>query len=285
MYSNYHSHSTFCDGRSVMEDFVKFAMAHGISKYGFSSHAPLPFHTQWTMNEDDYPDYEKEFGRLKRKYDGKIELFLGLEVDFIHECSSVMNDFFKGVKLDYAIGSVHYLDKFPDVEEYWSVDGPLEDFRKGVDFFCGGDIRLAAKRFFEVSAEMIEMGGIDIVGHADKITLHGSKYGDFSVSDAWFYSLMGEYLELIKSKNLILEINTKSLREKGITFPHQCFYPLIKELEIPVQVNSDCHYPTHVTEGFAATYKALYEVGFKTMQQLTPAGWVAVEFDERGLKL
>ena len=53
--SNYHSHSTFCDGRSSMEEFVKFAIAKGVKRYGFSSHAPIPFETPWTMVADDFP--------------------------------------------------------------------------------------------------------------------------------------------------------------------------------------------------------------------------------------
>jgi histidinol-phosphatase (PHP family) len=96
---------------------------------------------------------------------------------------------------------------------------------------------------------------------------------------------MYEHLQLIKSKGLLLEINTKSLAEKGLTFPHQSFYPVIKELEIPIMVNSDCHYPTNVDAGFTQTYAALKSLGFKTMQQLTVNGWQAVPFDEKGLKL
>ena len=83
-WSNYHSHSTFCDGRSSMEDFVKYAIAKGLKKYGFSSHAPLPFSTFWNMNLDDLPEYQMEFYRLKEKYASKIELYIGLELDYIN---------------------------------------------------------------------------------------------------------------------------------------------------------------------------------------------------------
>ena len=47
--TNYHSHSLYCDGRAGMEDFVRFALSEGFTSYGFSSHAPLPFSTAWTM--------------------------------------------------------------------------------------------------------------------------------------------------------------------------------------------------------------------------------------------
>ena len=281
--SNYHSHCTFCDGRSSMEDFVRFAISKGVKKYGFSSHAPLPFHTKWTMNEDDFPDYEREFYRLKTKYQSEIALYLGLEVDYIHGCSDIKSPFFSDKKLDYSIGSIHYLDKVSETE-YWSFDGGFREFDEGLNKLFDGDIRAAAKRFFEISGYMIEKGGFDIVGHADKITYHGMRYRDFNPTDKWFVKLFSETLEKVKANQMILEINTKSFREHGLTFPHISFFPLIKELDIPIHVNSDCHYPTNVTDSFQSIFAELHKCGFKTMQQLTERGWEAVEFNERGIK-
>lgn len=283
-WSNYHSHSTFCDGRSPMEEFVKFAIAKGIRKYGFSSHAPLPFHTQWTMNPDDYPDYEAEFYRLKQKYASEIDLYLGLEVDYIEGCTDARKPFFSEKKFDYLIGSIHYLDQISE-DEYWSIDGPFDEFEHGLNLLFGGDIRRAAKRFFEVSAKMIENGGFDLVGHVDKITYHGQKISGFDPTASWFASLEKEILQLIREKGLILEINTKALHDHGMTFPHQHFYPLIREMKIPVTVNSDCHYPTKVTDGFEITYQRLKRTGFKTVQQLTEKGWMPLEFNEQGVRL
>ncbi|HRZ96711.1 MAG TPA: histidinol-phosphatase [Paludibacter sp.] len=282
-WSNYHSHCTYCDGRSSMEDFVRFAIAKGLKKYGFSSHAPLPFLTKWTMPEDDFEDYEKEFYRLKDKYKNEIELFIGLEVDYIQGCSDIKNEFFTNKKLDYSIGSIHYLDKISK-HEYWSIDGDFETFEKGLNLLFGGDIQSAAERFFEITRNMIDKGDFDMVGHLDKITYHGLKIRNFDIESKWFYRLVTDVLELIKTKQMILEINTKSLNEHGITFPHQQFYPLINEMDIPIVVNSDCHYPTNVTAGFLPTFKALKNAGFKTMHQLFENEWQPVEFDEGGLR-
>ena len=71
-----------------MEDFVRFANSKGVKKYGFSSHAPLPFHTKWTMNEDDFPDYERGFIALKPNisqkqnciWDWKWIIFMGVRI-------------------------------------------------------------------------------------------------------------------------------------------------------------------------------------------------------------
>ena len=92
--SNYHSHCIFCDGRSSMEDFIRFAIAKGVTKYGFSSHAPLPFHTSWNMDLDDLAYYKLEFFRLKEKYVSEIELFLGLEVDYIQDVIDAHSDLY-----------------------------------------------------------------------------------------------------------------------------------------------------------------------------------------------
>lgn len=89
--TNYHSHSLYCDGRAGMEDFVRFALSEGFTSYGFSSHAPLPFSTAWTMEWDIMDDYLSEFHRLKEKYAGRIELYIGLEIDYLNEASNPSN--------------------------------------------------------------------------------------------------------------------------------------------------------------------------------------------------
>ncbi len=276
-FSNYHSHCTFCDGREHMEEFIKYAIAKGITRYGFSSHAPLPFETHWTMKADDYKDYESEFLRLKAKYAHQIELFLGLEIDYVVGCSNAKSAFFADKKLDYRIGSVHYLDQLAN-GDYFSVDGSFKDFRIGMDELYAGDIRLVTERYFELSKEMVLLGGFDIVGHLDKITLHGTRFVDFDIHAQWYVDLMTDYLQLIKQRGLIVEINTKSLLEKGITFPDKSFYDLVYELQIPITVNSDCHYPSKVIDGYHETYAALKHVGFRELQQLIDGRWQGREF-------
>ncbi len=282
-WSNYHSHCTFCDGRASMEDFVKFALAKGMKKYGFSSHAPLPFLTMWTMKEDDFFDYNAEFLRLKRKYQGQIDLFLGLEVDYIHNYSSIRNTFFQDKTFDYLIGSIHYVDKIPN-GRFWNIDGDLKTFDNGLQKIFDGDIKEAVKRFFEVSKFMIETGGFDILGHMDKIALNARKYTDFNLKDKWYIQLVEETLELARLKGIMVEINTKSFFDKGFTFPHQQHFGFINDMQIPMVVNSDCHYPTNVTDSFRPVYKLLKEAGFKNMYQLSGKNkWESVNFDENGL--
>ena len=113
--TNYHSHCSFCDGKAPMEDFVKSAIAAGFTSYGISSHAPLPFETCWTLSQERVPDYLQEIGRLKQRYAGEIEIYAGLEIDYLNEIQNPANSYFQALPLDYRIGSVHLV--YTDEEE------------------------------------------------------------------------------------------------------------------------------------------------------------------------
>lgn len=260
-----------------MEDFVKFALAKGMRKFGFSSHAPLPFHTSWNMNLDDFPCYKKEFYRLKEKYAGQIELFLGLEVDYIEGVFDANTDLYDLSDIEYKIGSVHYLDPLPE-GGFFSIDGKFSDFKKRLDVVYNGDIRQAAERYFEFSSNMVRKGGFEIVGHMDKISQNGMNCSGFNVKEKWYSRLVTDYLELIKAHGLMIEINTKSYIRLGITYPDIQFFPIIKELDIPVMVNSDSHHPDKITDGFDEVFKMLKKAGINSVMELSENGWNEVEF-------
>ena len=125
--TNYHSHCSFCDGKAPMEDFVKSAIAAGFTSYGISSHAPLPFETCWTLSQERVPDYLQEIGRLKQRYAGEIEIYAGLEIDYLNEIQNPANSYFQALPLDYRIGSVHLV--YTDEEEIIDTDTDPENFR------------------------------------------------------------------------------------------------------------------------------------------------------------
>ena len=276
--TNYHSHCVFCDGRASMEDFVKFALSAGLKKYGFSSHAPLPFHTPWNMDLENMPYYKAEFRRLEEKYASRIGLSLGLEIDYIHHIFGAANNQLYALDdFDYLISSIHYLDPLPQ-GGFFSVDGNFFDFEQGLKTLYNGSIRTAAERYFEITREMLNRGGFHIVGHVDKISHNGSRCADFDIKEKWYVQAVSDILQLIKEKGYLLEINTKSYLDKGFTYPDVQFFPLIKELQIPVLVTSDCHYPHKVTDGFEAVYKLLKKAGFEILMELSENGWKANAF-------
>jgi histidinol-phosphatase (PHP family) len=277
--SNFHSHCNFCDGHASMEAFVQYAVSKGFKAYGISSHAPVSFTTRWAMNYDDLQEYLQEYRRLKANYLQDIELYIGLEIDFLPEEKDAVFLMHRSLPLDYRIGSIHYINSFPDGTR-WNVDGDPRTFMKATEEVFGGDIKKLVTCFYTQTCEMIDTCNFDIIGHLDKVAGNSAQYPEFSITDKWYIDLVKDTLALIKEKNIILEINTKALLRKGVTFPHQQFYPFIKEMQIPVMVNSDCHRPDLILSGLEETYQALASIGIKSVRILKQGTWTDMPIEQ-----
>lgn len=273
--SNFHSHCSFCDGRSHPEDFVLFAVARKFRAYGFSSHSPLPFETFWNMSAIDMPEYIAEINRLKKKFADTIEIYVGLEIDYLDPIYNASIPYFHELPLDYRISSIHFLPwRHPLSEENMvCIDGSYSDFEEGVKTHFDGSIRRTTEFFFDSSMQMVEAGGFDIVGHIDKIYMNGSRHPNFDLQADWYRKPFLELLDLVAEKGLIIEINCKNKTRKGQTFPHVDFYGELQKRNIPVMVNSDCHFPDLVNDGREETIALLKNAGFRTVRELADGKW------------
>jgi histidinol-phosphatase (PHP family) len=269
--TNYHSHSLYCDGRANMEDFIRFALSEGFTSYGFSSHAPLPFSTAWTMEWDSMDDYLAEFHRLKAKYTGQIELYIGLEIDYLNEESNPSVTRFRELPLDYRIGSVHLL--YDDKGEIVDVDVTADKFRRLVDKHFNGDLVRVVHLYYDRLMRMVELGGFDIVGHADKMHYNASAYHPGLLDEPWYDALIQEYFDAIARKGYIVEINTKSFLELGTFYPNERYFPVLLEKGIRVQVNSDSHYPERINNGRLQALMALQASGYHTVTEMYNNEW------------
>lgn len=269
--TNYHSHSLYCDGRAGMEDFVCFALSAGFTSYGFSSHAPLPFPTFWTMEWDRMNDYLSEFQRLKVKYVDRIELYIGLEIDYLNEESNPSIDRFRELPLDYRIGSVHMLTT--DAEKIVDIDTPADKFREIVDEHFDGDIVRVVQQYYRSLTRMLELGGFDIVGHADKMHYNAACYRPGLLDEPWYDRLVKEYFALIARCGYQVEINTKAYHDLGTFYPNERYFTHLHELGIRVQVNSDSHYPERINNGRPEALKSLKKAGYETVMEMYGGEW------------
>lgn len=277
--SNFHGHCTFCDGRSQPEDFVKAAIANRFRAYGFSSHSPLPFATKWNMSKADMPAYLTEISRLKNEYAGEIEIYLGLEIDFLDTTYHAGIPYFQSLPLDYSIGSVHFLPlRQPLLAENMAcIDGPYPEFETYLRDGFGGSVRRMTAAFFESSMQMIEIGGFDIVGHIDKIYMNGVLHPDFDIQADWYQKPFLQLLDFTAEKGYTVEINCKNTSRKGQTFPHVASYKELKKRNIPVMVNSDCHHPDLINDGRTQTIGLLKDAGYTTLRELVNGEWQDVD--------
>lgn len=269
--TNYHSHCLYCDGRANMEDFIRFAISEGFSSYGISSHAPLPFSTAWTMEWDRMGNYLSEFSRLKEKYEGKIELAIGLEIDYLNDDSQPALTRFQELPLDYRIGSVHML--YSPEGQVVDIDTPAAIYRQLVDAHFDGDLDSVIHLYYKNLNRMVELGGFDIVGHADKMHYNASCYRPGLLDEPWYNTLVCDYFETIARRGYIVEVNSKAFLELGTFYPNERYLPLFKELGIRMQVNSDAHYPERINNGRSEGLAALKKAGFDSVVEWHGGQW------------
>ena len=255
MLSNFHTHSNYCDGKATLREMVDFAVAHGFTALGFSGHCPLPFENTYSIT--DYEGYCNEVRVLKEEYKDRINIHLGLEIDYVPGMLEDFSPLIEQGSLEYTIGSIHLIPPQGitprDGNDLWMIDGSrYQTYDEGLMRHYGGDIRRGVRAYFHNENAMQERNHPTVVGHPDKIVMHNrDRY--FHEDEPWYRDLALETIHLIKELDLICEINTRGIY-KG---RHADYYPgkwIIQEmkvLRIPVIVSTDAHAPEDLlrTEG------------------------------------
>jgi len=124
-YSTIHTHTNYCDGNNTPEEMVLAAINKGMKTIGISTHGPLPFDVKWAVDDDKIQTYIDEINALKEKYKDKIDVLLGMELDYFIDTEFDHIDKSILKQLDYTIGSIHYLGRFDDGRP-WTVDGSYD---------------------------------------------------------------------------------------------------------------------------------------------------------------
>ena len=104
--SNLHAHTFYCDGKNNTEDYILTAIEKGFTSVGLSGHSFTKFDTEYCMSEKGTLEYLKELKNLKKKYEDRIQVYVGIEADFYSGFNPKLDE---NLGLDFRIGSVHYI--------------------------------------------------------------------------------------------------------------------------------------------------------------------------------
>jgi histidinol-phosphatase (PHP family) len=280
MWSNFHTHSNYCDGKTSIAECVTKAQSQNMISIGLSSHAPLPFDCKWCMKPDRLDAYITEISETKRTQ-GYTQVYSGLEVDYIPEVISP--DAFRS-KLDFTVGSIHFVDRMSNGVR-WEIDGTHHFFLEGLRDIFKDDIRDAVTRYFQLTREMIVTSPPEIVGHLDKIKMQNHDNKFFSEEDAWYVSEIKATLDVIANSNCILEVNTRGIYQKKTTstYPSPWVLELALKKNIPVTISSDAHHPNDLTNHFSETAQTLLNIGYKKISVLHDSQWKQFELTTNGI--
>ncbi len=273
---NLHTHTHYCDGSDKPEVYVKHAIELGFSSLGFSGHAPMPFENKYAIPTAKLSEYMAEIDRLKLKYQDQINILKSLEFDYIPGVTENFEVIFNKYQLDYSIGSIHLVGN-QNSDHFWFTDGGSSiPYEKGLQQNYNGNIKQAVKAFYAQTNEMIDTQSPDIIGHLDKVKMHNqNRY--FKEDEIWYQKEIDQTLDLIKSKNCIVEVNTRGLYKKrsDSLFPGVGVLKKIKLLNIPITISTDAHKPEELAHFIPETKKTLKQIGFNQMMNFEK-NWVEV---------
>lgn len=273
--TNYHSHSLYCDGHAPIDKFLQEAVRQGFTSYGVSPHAPLPWATRWSMLECELPVYLYEMETYKQKYKGIMEIYTGLEIDYIDDKLNPQRNIFQNKRIDYKIGSIHML--YNDKNELIDIDLSAEKFKKVLAIKFNNDVEGLIENYFSKTCRMLECGGFDIVGHMDKIHYNVEQCKTGITQGELYQNWLDKAFTLAKEKNYIIEVNTKAYERLGVTYVSEANYNKIKDYDLKIVVNSDSHYPNLINLGRTETLAKLKNCGIDKVMQLHDGKWIEVE--------
>lgn len=250
MLTNFHTHTKYCDGKNSPREIIELAIELGYRAIGFSAHAYTPYDDRYCLK--DFTAYKSEINALKREFQGKIEIYLGLEED---SYAKVNRD-----ELDYIIGSSHY---FKVNDKYYPIDSSKECFLKCLELFNGNAIKMA-ETYYESFVEYILERKPDIIGHFDLITKYDEIMPSIFLEDKNYLELSNNYVKRALKSNSIFEVNVGAIIRNYRTKPYpyeNLLYTIYKEGG-KIILSLDCHSVDALKFDFSPIIKTLKGFGF-----------------------
>lgn len=274
--TNYHTHTTFCDGKNSPEEYIKKAIEMNMKILGFSAHSLSPFGSSWHLPVKGHHSYVTEIHRLKDMYKDTLEILCGFEADYFPPIALPDQSRFEEFSPDFLIGSVHFVTGDNLDDGCFTVDGPVEEIEAGIKTVFKGNAKKAVQTYFATERDMLKSGStFDVMGHPDIIRKQNGKMHFFDETELWYKRELIATADAIKKWGGIVEINTGGISRAGLPSPYPSpeFLALLKERNVPVMLNTDCH----KTEGLCADMdKGLEEAktaGYTELWYLSDGSW------------
>ncbi|MDD5052397.1 MAG: histidinol-phosphatase [Sulfuricurvum sp.] len=224
-----HNHTILCNhATGTVNQYVEAAIECNTHYFGFSDHAPMHYDPQYRMTFEQMVLYEQWIKEAQERYQDKITVLLGYEVDFL---PGYMDDIVLKRPCDYLIGSVHFIDD-------WGFDNP-----EFIGHYKNVDIDTVYRRYFELIEDMAKSGKFDIVGHLDLLKV----FKFLPTKD--IRMLAKDALKAIKKSNMSIEMNISGYRKPiAEAYPSPLLLEQIAEFEIPITFGSDAHNPEQIAQ-------------------------------------
>lgn len=267
MRSSVHVHSKLCDGKNSLEEMAVLAWRAGLQTLGFSGHSHTPCDLEYCMSPARTAQYKGEIAKLKKQYEGKMDILYGLEWDLFSDDDPTAYDYF--------IGSVHYV-RGPKTGRYYEIDWREADLAACIRDDFDGDGLAVVEAYYANVAKVAEKRPT-ILGHFDLIKKINAGNKFFDESDPRYAAAASAALMTAARNRCVLEVNTSSVY-RGF---REDFYPsaaILKEwlaLSGNVVITADVHDARALTFGYEDAAAQLKELGYSKVLVLGKGGFTS----------
>jgi histidinol-phosphatase (PHP family) len=152
-------------------------------------------------------------------------------------------------KLDFVLGSVHFLDR---------PDQMFDSVPDGAAQFQGRDIDAVYADYFRRVREIAATGLVDCLAHLDLIKIHGHRLsGEIG-------SLINETLDLIRARDLAIELSTAGWRKPvNELYPSDSIIVLAMNKNISFTTASDAHSHAQLGDKFPILAQRMATLGIQ----------------------
>ena len=221
--ANYHTHTPRCNHAEGSErEYIEQAIAAGLQILGFSDHTPQFFengYDSWfRMRAEQLPDYIATVLALREEYRGRIDIRLGLEVEYYPATFSKLLSVLRETPVEYMLLGQHALNS-----EY---DGPYSG--------TPTDDPAVLRRYTDQCIEAMRTGLFSCLAHPDLLNFIGD--------DAVYEAEARRLCTAAKECGVPLEINLLGLAG-GRNYPNERFWKAAGETGAAAILGCDAHRP------------------------------------------
>jgi len=230
LFSDYHSHPqghrVQLYSRELLQLWIDGARTRGLNDVAFTDHDR--FHAGINFDEID----------KLRAANPDVRIRAGIELDNDPQTSAAGRQWIEKNwdKLDFVLGSVHYLDN--PTQMFDSVPA-------GATQFEGRNIDNLYADYFRRVRNIAATGVVDCLSHLDLVKIHGHR------PNAEIGEIVNETLDFVRSRDLAIELSTAGWRKPvNELYPADRIIELAVEKGIPFTTASDAHSHAQLGENF-----------------------------------
>jgi histidinol-phosphatase (PHP family) len=214
------------------------------------------------MSDERLGEYMDSVRSAQKRWEGKLPVYVGLEVDFIPGIMGPADKDYREMGLDYIIASVHYV--LPPKGNLFTVDDSPENVDRGIKEGFGGDPMGMVESYLDSEEAMIRAGGFDVLGHPYLVKLHNNGNRFFDPKSDFYVKKITALAALLAETGVPSELNTGGLNRDRISecYPSLDFLKRFREQNVPIVINADAHRAAELDGHYEEARKTMLEAGY-----------------------